>query len=733
MDEKTLLPVEEQNETVSAAETSETKSQTQVEPVAEAATTSANAAEEAPKVAEKPVEVTEEPEVNSDDEPAKSEVSPMETENAPTETATIPEVTVSEPSEGNDAGAEETSIPQPATKAEVIARLQEIAANEEQVERATLDALKQTFYRLHNAEATAAREAFIAKGGNPDEFVPEPDADEDAFKEALNQVREQRAKEAEKQQGELQSHLEEKERIIARIKEMNVSADVADKSYKEFKELQARWKEIGDVPAERQADVWKAYQQQVETFYDLLRLNYEFRNYDFKKNLEIKTALCEAAERLAEVEDPVSAFHSLQQLHRQYREAGPVAKELREEVWTRFKAASTVVNKRHQAHFEQLKAQEEENLAKKTALCEQVEAIDVASLKSAAAWDKATKQVTELQAQWKTIGFTPRKVNAKIFERFRAACDVFFKAKSDFFKTQRAEWAENLAKKNAICEEAEALQDSTDWGKTTNKLIELQRQWKEIGPVARRVSDQIWKRFNGACNAFFEKKNEATGSQRKEEQENLEKKNDIITQLENLLAEGAENAREKVQELMAEWNATGHVPFRKKEAIYKRYHDAIDRLRTEFHISAGRRSVDNFRSRIAEKVGTPLERELARLKQQLETKRDEIKNYETNLSFFTSKSKSGNALVDGLQKNIERLKSDLVVVEEKIKAVKEQILNGNKPVEATEVAAEETPEEVPTSEVTTAPVAEPEVEASEPEAEVPEKASEPEAPKDVEQ
>ena len=671
MNENTPLPVEEQNETVSQNETSEATSPTVEQPVAESVE---------PAAAE-PASEQEEPAATAEPETAPTTPEQEAEPAAEEEAAEVAEVEAAAP-----------AVKAPQTKAEVIARLQEIADNQEQVDRAAIDQLKQTFYRLHNAEATAAREAFVEAGGAAEDFVPQPDADEEAFKEAFNRVKELRAKEAEKQQEELQKHLEEKETIIARVKEMNVSADVADKSYKEFKDLQARWKELGEVPAERQAEVWKAYQLQVETYYDLLRLNKEFRNYDFKKNLEIKTALCEAAERLAEVEDPISAFHSLQQLHRQYREAGPVAKELREEVWQRFKAASTVVNKRHQAHFEQLKEQEEANLASKTALCEQVEAIDTTTIKSAAAWEKTTQQVTELQTQWKTIGFTPRKVNAKIFERFRTACDAFFKAKSEFFKAQRTEWSENLAKKTALCEEAEALKESTDWNKTTNKLIELQRQWKEIGPVSRRVSEQIWKRFNGACNAFFEKKNEATGSQRKEEQTNLETKNNLIAQLEQLLTEGAEDAREQVQQLIAQWNATGHVPFRKKEAIYKRYHDALDRLRTEFHISAGRRNVENFRNRIAEKVGTPLERELARLKQQLETKTAEIKNYETNLSFFTSKSKSGNALVDGIQKNIERLKADLVVVEEKIKAVKEQILKpaDSEQAEATAPAVQET-------------------------------------------
>lgn len=655
MDENKDLQIEETKETVSPQETSEAKIEPQ-EPVAEPEVEAPVEAE--PEAA--PAEVTEpeqEPEAPVVEEP----------EAAPAEEAPVVEEPEAAPAE------EAEPVALPSTKAEVVARLQEIADAQEQVERAQLERLKQEFYRLHNAEVAAARADFVAAGGSEEDFKPAEDADEEAFKEQMNRVKEFRARAAEEQGETLRKNLEEKESIIARIKEMNVSADVADKSYKEFKELQARWKEIGDVPADRTADVWKAYQQQVETFYDLLRLNYEFRNYDFKKNLEIKTALCEAAERLADVEDPVSAFHSLQQLHRQYREAGPVAKDLRESVWARFKAASTVVNKRHQAHFEQLKAQEEENLARKTALCEKVEAIDTTAYTTAAAWDKATKEVTDMQAEWKTIGFTPRKVNAKIFERFRKACDVFFTAKSTFFKEQRAKWAENMEQKNALIEQAEALKDSTDWNATTNKFVELQRKWKETGPVSRRHSQALWEKFNTACNAFFEKKNEATAGQRKEEQENLETKNGIIASLEQLLTDGAEDAREKVQELTAQWNATGHVPYRKKEAMYKRYHDVMQRLRTEFHLSANRRSVDQFRQRIAQQAGTPLQRELARLKQQLETGRDEIRNYENNLSFFTSKSKSGNALVESLQQKIDKLKADLGTVEEKIKAVKAQI------------------------------------------------------------
>lgn len=691
MDETRPISNEEVQEEIQGTVQEET-----VEETTEAAVASAEEAQPAETPAsetpdeEAPVEKTTAEAVPAEEMPA---------EETPTEEAPAEKVTEEEPKEDapKESKVEESSLaessteetpaeelsaePEYTTKEEVIARLKAIADNEEQIDRQHLEVLKQVYYRIHNAEVLAAREAFVEAGGVAEEFTPTVDPTEEEFKAEMNRVKEMRAKAAEQVGQEKEANLKRKLEIIDRVKEMTVDADVADKSYKEFKELQAEWKTIGEVPEGKATEIWKSYQMEVEKFYDLLRLNYEFRNYDFKKNLEIKTAICEAAERLADVEDPVSAFHQLQQLHQQFRETGPVAKDLREEVWTRFKAASTVVNKRHQEHFETLKAQEEENLAKKTALCEKMEALDLEKLKTFGDWDKKTKEVLDLQAEWKTIGFTPRKVNAKIFERFRTACDNFFQKKSEYFKQLRETWAANLAEKTKLCEEAEALKDSTDWTATTNKMIELQKQWKTIGPTAHKVSEAVWKRFNDACNAFFNAKNAVLGNQREEENANLEKKNAIIAELEKILAEGAENAQEKVHELTAQWGEIGHVPFRKKDAIYKKYREALDRLRTEFHINAGRRNVENFRNRMAEKGGSQLERELSRLKATLESKEDEIKNYETNLSFFSSKSKTGNALVDDIQRKIGRLKEDLKIIQEKIAAVKDQIKNGGKPKE----------------------------------------------------
>ncbi len=562
---------------------------------------------------------------------------------------------------------------QPQTKEEIINRLKELVHEADKAERAELEQLKQTYYRLHNAEVVAAREAFIAAGGAAEEFQPEADTLEEEFKAQMSLVKEMRAKLAEEQEQLKQENLRKKQEIIERIKELGTDPETADKGYEEVKTLQAAWKEIKLVPAEAATELWKTYHLHVEQFYDQLRLNHEFRAYDFKKNLEAKTHLCEAAEKLAEVEDPVSAFHQLQKLHQEFREIGPVSKELREEIWNRFKEASTVVNKRHQAHFEALKAREEENLVQKTALCERVEAIDVAALNNNAAWEEATKTILETQTEWKGIGFTPKKMNAKIFERFRTACDTFFKAKTEFYKSLRDSLSENLAAKTALCEKAEALKDSTDWTATSAKLVALQKEWKTIGPVAHKVSENIWKRFNEACNYFFEQKNAATQGQRKEEEANLELKQAVIEKLQALLENPGDNVQQSVRALQTEWNGIGHVPFRKKDKVYKQYREVVDRIYKELHLSAGRRHLENFKKNVADKGGSELVRERTRLMTAYEAKKAEIQNYETNLTFFSSKSKSGNSLVEELSKKIERLKEDLGMLVEKINTVNEQI------------------------------------------------------------
>ncbi len=608
----------------------------------------------------KPAEEIQEPVVN---EPAEN-------------TSSEPQAEAVQPvAEENTENTEETTpvAADPTTKGEVVERLKEIVYNGGNVERAELERLKMLYYRFHNAEAAAAREKFIEEGGNPEDFIPSADSEEENLKAQLSLIREMRNKAAEEAEKAKQANLKRKQEIIERIKALSATPEDADKGYNEVKELQAEWKEIKAVPAENATELWKNYQLYTEQFYDQLRLNHEMRAYDFKKNLEIKTHLCEAAEKLAEVDDVISAFHQLQKLHQEYRETGPVAKELREEVWKRFKDASTVVNKRHQDHFEALKAQEEENLVKKTALCEKVEALNFDDLKTYAQWEETTKLILAVQAEWKTIGFTPRKVNAEIFERFRQACDRFFQSKTAYFKASREKLSANLAAKNALIEKAEALKESTDWTNTTKKLVELQKEWKTVGPVAHKVSDAVWKRFNEACNYFFDRKAEANAGQRKEEEANLELKKQVIAELEALIENAGDNMLQGVRDLQARWNEIGHVPYNKKEKMYRRYRDLCDKIYNSLHESAGRRRMDNFRRTVADKGGSELTRERTRLQNALEAKKQEIQTYETNLGFFRTSSKKGNSLVADVEKKVSRLKEELEEIAEKIKAVNVQI------------------------------------------------------------
>lgn len=605
-------------------------------------------------------------------EQAQSTVAATSVESQTAEATTTADAEANTQTDNTESNATEKR-PEPTSKCEVVERLKEIVYNGGNVERTELEHLKMLYYRFHNAEVTAARDLFISEGGKAEDFRPAPDMEEENFKAQFSLIRELRNKAAQAVEAEKQANLKRKQEIIERIKELATTPEAADKGYNEVKDLQAEWKEIKQVPAENATELWKNYQLYTEQFYDQLRLNHEMRAYDFKKNLEIKTHLCEAAEKLAEVEDPISAFHQLQKLHQEYREAGPVAKEMREQIWKRFKDASTIINKRHQDHFEQIKAQEEQNLEKKTELCQKVENIDLEPLKTYAQWEEITKQILAYQAEWKTIGFTPRKVNNEIFERFRTACDRFFQAKTTYFKANREKLNANLAAKNALVEKAEALKNSTDWGTTTNKFIELQKQWKTIGAVPHKVSDAIWKRFNDACNYFFDKKTEANAGQRKEEEANLEIKKGIIADLEKLASETTDNMLQTVRDLQARWNETGHVPYSKKEKIYRRYRELCDKIYDTLHESAGRRRMDNFRRNVADKGGSELTRERSRLQSIFDAKKQEIQTYETNLTFFRSSSKKGNSLVADIEKKVTRLKSDLEEISQKIKAVADQI------------------------------------------------------------
>ena len=562
-----------------------------------------------------------------------------------------------------------------ATKAEILERVREIAHGDETPQKEEVDNLKTAFYKLHIAEREAHIKAFIDGGGDPNQYQIVPDSVEEAFKAEMGIIKEKRAKLFKEQEAEKQENLTKKLAIIDKIKSMITTPEEANKSYQEFKTLQQQWREIKNVPAEKANELWRNYQLYVEQFYDMLRLNSIARDEDFKKNLEAKTRLCEIAENLANEEDIISAFHQLQKLHQEYREIGPVAKEQREEIWNRFKAASTVINKRHQQHFEGIRAREEDNLARKTVLCEKVEAIAAEENKGSGDWEKHTKQIIELQSEWKTIGFAPQKMNVKIFERFRAACDDFFGRKAEYFKGLKDTFKQNTEKKRALIEKAQALQDSTDWKATGDKFIALQKEWKTIGIVPKKLGDQLWEEFLGACNKFFEARKAAGAGQHSEEYANLDKKREVIAKLKNIAEEAGEDILEKVQSLVEEYNAIGHVPFKEKDKIYEEYHAVLDKLYKDLNISVAKRRLNNFKQnlkQVAERGENALDNERARLFRQYEAIKQEVQTYENNLGFLNASSKKGNSLIDEMNRKVQKLKDDMNLVREKIKAIDAQ-------------------------------------------------------------
>ena len=561
-----------------------------------------------------------------------------------------------------------------ATKQEVLERVKEIAHSSENPNKEELDLLKTTFYKIHLAERDAQMKEYLAKGGDPEKYILLPDDTEEAFKAEMQLIKEKRAKIFLAQEEEKQDNLRKKEEIIEKIKAMTTSPEEANKSYQDFKALQQEWKEIKNIPADKANAVWKNYQLYVEQFYDMLKLNSEAREYDFKKNLEAKTKLCEAAEKLNEEEDVISAFHQLQDLHQQYREIGPVAKELREQIWERFKAASTVINKKHQQHFEDLRAKEEENLAKKTALCEKVEAANQGEYKTAKDWEKVTQEIIEIQKEWRTIGFAPQKMNVKIFERFRIANDEFFNKKAEFFKGLKDTYSTNLEKKQQLVNKAKELADSTDWKKTGDKLIVLQKEWKKVGTVPHKQGELLWKDFLDTCNKFFEARNKQNAGSRSEEHANLDKKRNIIAQLKELIvAEISDNDfQKKLKDLAKQYSAIGHVPFKEKDKVYKEYHEAIDAAYKKLHATNAKRHFDNFKNNlknVAKEGGNALGNERGKLLRRYDQLRSEITTYENNLGFFNTASKKGNSLVEEMNRKIEKLKADLEMVKQKIKAI----------------------------------------------------------------
>ena len=569
-------------------------------------------------------------------------------------------------SENNALEMGKTVFPSYTSKREVLDRVRELAHAEEAPDKDEVDYLKTAFYKLHIAEREANYKEFIESGGNPDNFQILPDDLEEAFKAEMGVVKERRAKLLREQEEEKERNMQRKLEIIDKIKLMVTSPEDAGKSYPEFKALQQEWKEIGTVPASKANELWRNYQLYVEQFYDMFKLNIEAREYDFKKNLELKTHLCEAAEKLADEQDVISAFHQLQKLHQEYREIGPVAKDLREQIWTRFKAASTVINKRHQQHFDDLRAKEEDNLARKTALCEKVEAIAAEENKGAGDWEKHTQQIMDVQAEWKTIGFAPQKMNVKIFERFRAACDDFFGRKAQYFRELKEVFKSNADKKRALVEKAQALQDSTDWKSTSDKFIALQKEWKTIGIVPKKQGDQLWEDFLAACNHFFEARNAATEGQRNEEHVNLTRKREIIEKLKALLdTDDADAANTTLQELAEEYKSVGHVPFKEKDKVYDEYHTVINSLRDKFGIMPGKSRRQGGKSRRGE---SPLD-ERTRLLRQYDSLKSEIQTYENNIGFLSVSSKKGNKLIDEMNRKVEKLKADFAAVKARIIAI----------------------------------------------------------------
>ena len=565
------------------------------------------------------------------------------------------------------------------TKEEILNKLAELVNNAAEIARADVETLKQAYYKIRRNEVEEEKAAFLENGGEEKDFVASEDETENKIKDLLSTYKEKRAALLAEEERIKNENYTLKLQLIDKLKALTESSDDFNKLYNDFKEIQQKWKEIKLVPAEYVNDLWKNYQIYSEKFYDLIKINNQFREYDFKKNLEMKTALCETVERLQNEPDVVSAFHQLQKLHQQWREIGPVAKELRDELWARFKTASTAINKRHQEHFEKLKAKEQENLEAKTAICEEIEAIDFSQLKSFKDWENKNKEVIALQEKWKTIGFAPKKHNVKIFERFRAACDAYFNKKSEFYKSLKEGMEKNLELKKALCEKAEALKDSTDWKETTEQLIALQKEWKKVGSVARKHSDSIWKRFITACDYFFEQKNKNVVSQKSVEQQNLAAKKEIIEKIKALDENLPHNeAVATLKEYMAAWNQIGFVPFKDKDKVYKAYHEAVDQQFDRLKVDMNERKMQSFRNNVnslaegSDNKGR-LYSERERLMRTYERMKNELQTYQNNIGFLSVSSKGGGGLVKEMERKIEKLKEEMKLIIQKIDTIDENL------------------------------------------------------------
>ena len=596
-------------------------------------------------------------------------------EQKPEVAAAVTEEVVNQVSETQKVSEESLTNYAAMDKKQLVEVLQNLAQQPVNEVKEDVVRVRVAFAAIRKEELAKEKEAFIAKGNEEAAFAPAADELEEQFKSLYAEIKEKRAAYNTAQDALKAENLAKKREIISKINEIAEDADNVNRQYSTVQQLQQDFKAIGEVPSENDTEVWKSYQVAVERFYDLLKMNKELRDYDFKKNLEQKQALCAEAEALDEEADIVDAFKKLQQLHTSWREIGPVSKEIREELWTRFKNASAVINKKYQSFFEERKANEKKNAEGKEALCVKIEAISTDNLKTYAAWDEATKAIIGLQEDWKKLGFASRKVNTELFARFRKSCDEFFAKKAEFFKRMKDELAANLAKKIELCEKAEALKDSTEWKKTTDALIALQKEWKTVGPVVKKHSDAVWKRFIAACDAFFEEKKKQNVNVHSVEHENLKQKKDIIAQINSILEnKETEDAPNKVRELMKKWQEVGHVPYKEKDKVYAEYKAAIDKAFEQLDMKAKKARMANFANSINQMSDTgKVYHERERLVRAYEMKSQELKTYENNLGFFNAQSKSGNSLVKEMERKIANIKEEIAMLEQKIKLIDEKI------------------------------------------------------------
>lgn len=596
-------------------------------------------------------------------------------EQKPEVAAAVTEEVVNQVSETQKVSEESLTNYAAMDKKQLVEVLQNLAQQPVNEVKEDVVRVRVAFAAIRKEELAKEKEAFIAKGNEEAAFAPAADELEEQFKSLYAEIKEKRAAYNAAQDALKAENLAKKREIISKINEIAEDADNVNRQYSTVQQLQQDFKAIGEVPSENDTEVWKAYQVAVERFYDLLKMNKELRDYDFKKNLEQKQALCAEAEALDEEADIVDAFKKLQQLHTSWREIGPVSKEIREELWTRFKNASAVINKKYQSFFEERKANEKKNAEGKEALCVKIEAISTDNLKTYAAWDEATKAIIGLQEEWKKLGFASRKVNTELFARFRKSCDEFFAKKAEFFKRMKDELAANLAKKIELCEKAEALKDSTEWKKTTDALIALQKEWKTVGPVVKKHSDAVWKRFIAACDAFFEEKKKQNVNVHSVEHENFKQKKDIIAQINSILEnKETEDAPNKVRELMKKWQEVGHVPYKEKDKVYAEYKAAIDKAFEQLDMKAKKARMANFANSINQMSDTgKVYHERERLVRAYEMKSQELKTYENNLGFFNAQSKSGNSLVKEMERKIANIKEEIAMLEQKIKLIDEKI------------------------------------------------------------